>query len=160
MMVTVCSVLIAYQTVCDVDSNRLRQTVVDFLKANKAQYYDFVCQPVAHNDNYNADTEPPTQEDNYIDSITDPQLQTELRWGKYLRSLKNGAWGDHITMQAISDMFSVTVNVLSSHYPVTPSNHCAGKEVFVGLIMQYHYVGLDKIPVLLANNDAEPEQSV
>ena len=31
-------------------------------------------------------------------------------------------------------------------YSVTPRNNCAVKEVFVGLIMQYHYVGLDKIP--------------
>ena len=42
--------------------------------------YIFVCQPVAQIDAYNADTEPPTEEDEYINSITDPQLQTELRW--------------------------------------------------------------------------------
>ena len=35
---------------------------------------------------------------------------------------------------------------LSSHYPAYPQNHCATNELFVGLIMQYHYVGLDKIP--------------
>ena len=52
-------------------------------------------------------------------------------------------------MQAISDMLSVTITVLSSHYPaysVTPQNHCDTNELFVGLIMQFHYVGLDKIP--------------
>ena len=53
---------IAYQLnssgVCDVNSNGLRQTIADFLEANKAQYWDFVCQPVAHNYKYNADTEP------------------------------------------------------------------------------------------------------
>ena len=65
------------------------------------------------NDDYNADTEPPTEEDKYIDSIADPQLQKQLRWKKYLRCWRNGAWGDHITMQAISDMLSVTINVLS-----------------------------------------------
>ena len=105
---------IAYQLnstgVCGVDSSRLRQTIADFLEANKAQYCDFVCQPVAHNDNYNADTEPPTEEDKYIESIADPQLQKQLRWKNYLRCLKNGAWGDHITMQAISDMLSVTID--------------------------------------------------
>ena len=71
-------------------------------------------------------------------------------------------------MQAISDMLSVTINVLSSHYPmysVTPNNHCAINEVFVGLIMQYHYVGLDKIPVqpvqpVQLDNHTVPEQSV
>ena len=108
-----------------------------------------MCQTVAHNDNYNADTKPPTEEDKYIDSTTDLQLQKQLRWGKYLSSVKNGAWGDHITMQAISDMFSVTINALSSQYSVysvTPGNNSAAKEVFVGLIMQYYDVGLDKIP--------------
>ena len=127
-----------------------------------------MCQPVAHNYKYNADTEPPTEEDKYIDSIADPQLQKQLMWKKYLRYLRNGAWGDHITMQAISDMLSVTINVLSSHYPmysVTPNNHCAINEVFVGLIMQYHYVGLDKIPVqpvqpVQLDNHTVPEQSV
>ena len=118
--------------------------------ANRASYCDFLCQPVAQNvdsnDHYNADTERQTQEDKYIDSI---ELQTELRWQKYVRCLKQGAWGDNIAMQALSDMLSVTINVLSSHYPmyaVTPRNHCADNEVFVGLIMQYHYVGLEKIP--------------
>ena len=33
-----------------------------------------------------------------------------------------------------------------SMYSVTLRNHSAAKEVFVGLIIQYHYVGLDKIP--------------
>ena len=109
---------IAYQLnssgVCDVNSNGLRQTIADFLEANKAQYWDFVCQPVAHNYKYNADTEPPTEEDKYIDSIADPQLQKQLRWKKYLRCLRNGAWGDHITMQAISDMLSVSMYCLAT----------------------------------------------
>ena len=132
-----------------VDSQILRQNVAEYLQANKASYCDFVCQPVERNDGYNADTVAPTKEDEYIASIADPQLQTELKWQKYLKQLKDGAWGDNIAMQAISDMLSVTITVLSSHYPaysVTPQNHCATNELFVGLIMQYHYVGLDKIP--------------
>ena len=47
---------------------------------------------------------------------------------------------------------------------VTPSNHCGVNEVFVGLIMQYHYVGLDKLPVQLEpaadNHTTVLEQSV
>ena len=135
--------------VCDFDSKVLRQAVVDYLQANQVRYCDFVCQPVDQHDDYNADTEPITHEDGFISSITDPQLQTELRWQKYVRCLQQGAWGDNIAMQAVSDMLSVTIHVLSSYYPmysVTPQNHCATNEVFVGLIMQYHYVSLDKIP--------------
>ena len=61
---------------------------------------------------------PPSKEDEYIASITDTPLQTEFRWQKYLKDLEGGAWGDNIAMQAISDMLSVTINVLSSDYPV------------------------------------------
>ena len=69
---------------CDIDSNGLRQIIANYLEANKAVYCDFVCQPVAPKDSYNVDSEPPTQEDEYIDSISDLQLQTQLRWEKYL----------------------------------------------------------------------------
>ena len=151
---------IAYQLVYVILSNTLRQTVADQLGANRASHCDFVCQPVAQNEDYNADTEPQTHDD---DSTEDPEL---LIWQKCLKCLKK---------VPISDMLGVTINVLSSHYPmysVTPRNHCADNEVLVGLIMQYHYVGLDKMPEqpqhtipvqpaqpeTIANSDAVPEQ--
>ena len=65
-------------------------------------------------------------------------------------------------MQAISDTLSVTINVLSSHHPVysvTPSDGYVANEIFVGLIMQYHYVGLDTIPQVQAV-DIEPTEPV
>ena len=139
---------IAYQLntrdICDVDSDLLRDMAVDQLRDNKELYCDFVCQPVGQSDSYNADNVPPTQEDMEIDSASDPQLQAELRWLKYLRDVKEGAWGDNI---AISDMLSVRITILSSHYPmtsVTPSSGYVAYEVYIGLIMQYHYVGLHK----------------
>ena len=67
-----------------------------------------------------------------------------------MRCLRQGAWGDNITMQAIADMLSVKISVLSSHHPMfsVTLGICSAKcEMFVGLIMQYHYVGLDKLPV-------------
>jgi hypothetical protein len=137
--------------VCNADSNQLRQMVADHLEANAALYHDFLCQPIpSEDDDYNADTAQPTAEDEYIDSVADPHLQTELRWQKYVRCLRQGAWGDHITMQAIADMLSVKISVLSSNHPmfsVTPGSCSAECEIFVGLIMQYHYVGLEKLPV-------------
>lgn len=101
---------------------------------------------VSSDDSYNADTDEPTAEDEYINSVPDPQLQTELRWRKYLRCLRQGAWGDHITMQGIADKLCVKINVFSSHHPIlsvaprTGSTEC---DISVGLIMQYHYVGLE-----------------
>ena len=102
-------------------------------------------QPVATNSKYNADTEPPTDEDEYINNVADPELQTQLRWAKYLRRLRQGAWGDNLTIQAVADMFSLKINVLCSDHPAasaTTGDSNATCEMSVGLIKQYHYVGL------------------
>ena len=88
--------------VSNADSGKLRQKVADHLEANVALYCDFLRQPVSSEDGYNADTEQPTAEDEYINSVSDPQLQTERRWQKYVRCLRQGAWGDHISMQLLT----------------------------------------------------------
>ena len=131
------------------NSDELRQMVANYLESNAASYCNFVSQPVVSHDAYNADTQSPDVEDEYIiNNIADPQLQVRLRWEKYLRCLRNGAWGDHITIQGIADMLSVKINVLSSHghmLSLIPAKCNAEFEVFVGLIMQCHYVGLDRV---------------
>ena len=145
----------------DTEQPTAEDEVADHLEANAALYCDFLSQPVSSDDSYNADTEQPTAEDEHINSVADPQLQTELRWSKYLRCLRQGAWGDHITMQGIADMLCVKINVLSSHHPmlsVTPGTGSAECEIFVGLIMQYHYVGLDTIGSNVEQN-AQPNNS-
>lgn len=98
-----------------------------------------------------ADTEPPTTQDAQIEMIADHELQTELRWEKCVQRLRDDAWGDHIAIQGICDMFNVTVNVLSSQnpnmIPILPRtyiNYASQGEVYLGLILQYRYVGLDK----------------
>ena len=69
--------------------------------------------------------------------------------------------GDHIAIQSICDMFNVTVNVLSSQNPTmisilprTYTKYDSQGEVFVGLIMQYHYVGFDQIPMDVETSDS------
>ena len=102
---------------------------------------------MASHDAYNADTPAPVAEDEFINNVADPKLRTCLRWEKYLRCLRNGAWGDHITIQGIADMLSVKINVLSSHGQMSliPANCSTECELFVSLVMQYHYVGLDTV---------------
>ena len=128
--------------VCSADSNGLRQMAADYLDANAPLYRDFLCQLVPSEDgSYTADTAQPTPEDEFINSVSDPQLQSELRWQKYVRCLRQ---------QAIADMLSVKICVFSNNHPllsVTPGVCRAECEVFVGLILQYHYVGLDRVPV-------------
>ena len=137
--------------------------VASHMEANAALYHGFVCQPVATNSKYNVDTEPPTDEDEYINCVSDPEMQTQLRWDKYLRRLRQGAWGDNLTIQAIADMLSLKINVLSSDHPVAsvpPSNSNATCEMSVGLIKQYHYVGLDKMCYSSVEGTAQNAQTI
>ena len=72
-MISAVSYQLQANGVCNVDSNELRQKVADHLQANAALYCDFLCEPVSSEDGYNADTEQPTAEDEYINSVAAPQ---------------------------------------------------------------------------------------
>jgi hypothetical protein len=58
----------------------------------------------------NADTETPTAEDEYLATVSDPNLQPDLRWLKYLQCLQDGAWGDHVALQRLCNMLNKTVH--------------------------------------------------
>ena len=70
-----------------------------------------LAQPMATNNSYNADTEAPGEQDAYIDTTADPEQQADLRWANYLDRLHSGAWGDHIAIQGIANVFNVAVSV-------------------------------------------------
>ena len=146
---------LAYQLqhagMCDThcDSTELRDMVATHLQNHSSIYSHFVSQPV-HSDNaYDADTEPPSVADELISTITDTELRSELTCEQYITRLRNGAWGDHIAIQVIADIFSVTINVLSTRsssiIPIVPRDNITHCELYVGLMMQYHYVALDRI---------------
>jgi len=69
----------------DVNESSLRQMVVDYLSGHGDVYSLFLPQSVASDDGYNAENEPVDEKDAYIESITDPEVQQELHWQKYLR---------------------------------------------------------------------------
>ena len=137
----------------DVNESTLRQRCVHYLAENSEFFSHFVHQSVASNDGYNADNEALTEEDAYIESVVDPVVQHELRWQKYLRRLSEGAWGDQIALTAICMLFDVKVNGYSASQNgtnVNTLNDCGKREVNIGLIMQFHFVGLDKPSVPIA----------
>ena len=138
----------------DVNEKSLRQMVVRYLSDHADVYSPSVHQPVHSTDEYNADIEPVDEEDAYIESITDPEVQQELRWQKYLRRLRQGAWGDSIAITAIiCNLFNVSISVLCANVAGTniatntPMSGCSTHELSIGLIMRFHFVGLDKVGV-------------
>ena len=54
--------------------------VANHLENNASLYNSFVSQLQTPRDDYNADTMPPTDEDAYIDTIADPELQSLLQY--------------------------------------------------------------------------------
>ena len=90
-----------------VDASSLRQAVCQYLSQFGDYYSDFMHQSVASSDGYNADNEPPDEDDAYIESITDPVVQQELRYQKYVRRLSEGAWGDSIAISAMCNMLVI-----------------------------------------------------
>ena len=148
---------IAYQLasigLSDIDAHTLRTMLVSHLEdhphVNGTHYSTFLSAPVPSNDTHNADTETPTAEDEYIAAIDDPDLRAQLQWVRYLERLGNGAWGDNIATQGICEMLNITINVISTYNPnvlsITPSTGTSHGNVYLGLIEQFHYVGLDKM---------------
>lgn len=134
---------------------------VDHLENNGNLYKRFVSQPVVSQDPYNADTEPPTAQDAYVETIADHELQVDLQWAKCIQRLRDGAWDDHIAVQAICDMFNITVHILSTAnptmIPILPRSfitYDSDGDPYIGLIFQYHYVGLDQISMPIKTRDS------
>ena len=121
--------------------------VADYLSEHADIYSAFVHQPVNSSDGMSADNEPLDDEDVYIESLSDPVVQHELRWQKYLRRLRQGAWGDNIAIAAMCDLFDVIINVFWARQAGTSIVTLTdGKHVLnIGLILQVHFVGLDKL---------------
>ena len=80
--------------------SELRKIIADNLEENSVHYRDFLAQPIAFNDPYNADMEAPNDYDAFI---VNPEQLVELRWAHYIDRLQNGAWGDHLTVQGMSN---------------------------------------------------------
>ena len=145
-----------------VDANSLRQAVCQYLSRFGDFYSDFVHQSVSSGDGYNADNEPPDEEDAYIESITDPVVQQELRYQKYVKRLSEGAWGDSIAIAAMCNMFDVNIVVFCANEDGTniavntPIGDVCEQSLRLGLIMQYHFVGLDGILDNTVANDTLP----
>ena len=127
---------IAYQ----IDGVALRIAIVDYLRINP--YINGV-----HQGNFITKY--------MINSPADAILSLEHKWDVYVHLLENGAWGDHITVQGISNMLDIIINVfstISEHVTVViPTNGNSVHNVYIGLIQETHYVGLDKVNVDEAN---------
>ncbi len=66
-------------------------------------------------------------------------------------------WADHIAIQGLSNMLNVSFSIVSSQYSnVTEVNPSSGDDngtIHLGLLGQFHYVGLHKVCEQSVDND-------
>ena len=129
----------------------LRQMVASFLDSHRDFYVSFVPEPVEPIDPLNADNEPLDAEDLEIARVSDSVLRAQKVWERFIRRLKAGAWGNHVCVAAMANMFSATINVFKATdqtcfvQSVIPLEGESTLEVNIGLTNQNHYVGLDTL---------------
>ena len=128
----------------------LRQMVASYLDSHRDFYVSFVPEPVEPIDPLNADNEP-LDADLEISIVSDSVLRAQKVWERFIRRLKAGAWGNHVCVAAMANMFSATINVFKATdqtcfvQSVIPLEGESTLEVNIGLTNQNHYVGLDTL---------------
>ncbi|KAI8484274.1 hypothetical protein Bbelb_380590 [Branchiostoma belcheri] len=98
------------------------------------------------------DVEQPEEVDFDIAHIIDPVERQTAKWNRYIDRLANGAWADHVAIQALADMMDIEIQILGTLNPdsmtiIQPAHSVTSQRltVTVGLIGQSHYVALHKM---------------
>ena len=84
------------------NASEMRESVATYLESNAVFYCDFLAKHIRCSNAYNADTEAPNDDDAFINTVRNSEQQLQLRFEKYIHRLRNGAWGDHMVIQGIS----------------------------------------------------------
>ena len=132
---------------------QFRDSIAVFMEENSDRYRSFVSINFSNEMN---DTEPATKEDFILEQIQDLEVRTEMLWQRFLRRLKQNAWGDHIVIQAIAHMLNITITILEhrENYPngfitvILPNDENEGNvaenALHLGFIPQHHYTSLEE----------------
>ena len=136
--------------------------VASYLEEHANLYMPLVVSPIASDNPYNNDTETPDAMDAFISSMSNPETSSVLAYERYIERVRSDSWGDHVVIAALANMFHVTINVVHARQrdctvsitpPVDSQSNC---ELNLGLVMQYHFVGLDKQEIVLPHDNENP----
>ena len=120
-----------------------------YIHDGSSNFREFISAPAISDDPSNADTEAPSQQDVFINSIKNLRTHQQLRWLQYLERLNAGAWGDHIAVQGLADMLHVDIHIISTINPdmelIRTSHDTRVGVVHLGLIGQFHYQALERV---------------
>ncbi|XP_019628628.1 PREDICTED: uncharacterized protein LOC109473188 [Branchiostoma belcheri] len=134
----------------------MRGELVTYLRKSKDVTRYQPCIPDAVEDLQPAvggyDVEQPEEVDFDIAHISDPVERQTAKWNRYIDRLANGAWADHVAIQALADMMDIEIQILGTLNPdsmtiIQPAHSITSQRltVTIGLIGQSHYVALHKM---------------
>ena len=107
------------------------------------KHYNFIVAPIESDTTCNADTARPSEEDAHINT-------TPCHYN-YVHGVRNNAWGESVCIQALCDVFNITINLLhvridrpggqpiENTLDLTPSNSASTQEIDIALVMQFHF---------------------
>ena len=76
--------------------------------------------------------------------------------------MRNDLWGDHVVISAIANMFCVTIHVVQSRpsgctvFVTSSVDNRSCCDIYLALLLQYHFVGLNKQPESLSPDVVTP----
>ena len=143
----------------------MTEQLVEYLQAHpytydgSSHFREYIPAPVISDDPSNADTEAPSKQDEFIDSVEDSRLRQQLRWLQYLERLHAGAWGDRIAVQGLADMLHVDIHIISTinpdMEPIRTSHDTPAGVLHLGLIGQFHYQALERNHPAISQSSAD-----
>ena len=118
-------------------------------EANGTEYKDFLADITEQEDFMNADFRQPDERDEIVAEIECPEARRDARWQLYLHRLEHEKeWRDNLTLQGLAERFKVSIHIISSETENVPThgplNGVSKADVYIGLILQRHYVALDR----------------
>ena len=128
--------------------SKLRLITAAYLEGHSDFYSHFLGESILSSNPMNADTEAPDDDDAQVSLIPDPHERSQARWLKYINRIRHGAWGDNLCIAALAN---VSVNVYTATQtgctvnPITPIEGNSLFDINIGLVLQWHFVGLDKM---------------
>ena len=136
------------------NNNDLRGDLAQYMRCNPvcdsdgSQYKDSLPARFESDNPLNDDTGRPDNRDKAIEKIANEEERKRQRWQLYLERLEHTKeWGDPLAIKGLAERFQVNIHVSSSetsyisvHEPYSGSS----TNIHLGLILQYHYVALDK----------------
>lgn len=105
----------------------------------------------------NKDIGNPDETDETTDALQEVNQRLEVIWRRYLDRMKNGSWGDHLSLQRQASFNVVCTSTLTDTV-IFPRNKIFSNTFNIGLLVQSHNTALNYWSV--GNNEINSDENL